>query len=106
MRLYRCNNCGREFEAERAECVACKIDVSANSRFKGIVTPLVTIHFDPPTHVAGVGKNHLACDPKQSVQGKHATGVPSVVNCQPCRATKEWQEAYQGEPHMIEDEEQ
>lgn len=85
MPLFRCLNCNAEFEAPRAACAACELD-AANPRDADYLMPLVTVHFDPPTKVAGRGKNHPACDPK--LRGAVMTGEPSAVTCAACKASE------------------
>lgn len=97
MGLYRCEHCGKTFEADRPACKPCRIDPVADPRHAKYLTPLLTIHFDPPTHLDGLGRGHLACNPAAKVAGNRATGEPSVVNCAACRATAEWKAAFRGD---------
>jgi hypothetical protein len=93
-RLFRCNNCGRTFEADRPVCETCGIDQAQDGRLTGIVVPIATIHFDPPhPKVRHRGQGRLACDSKRLVAGSRATGEPSVVNCRLCRETEAWKTA-------------
>ena len=93
-RLWRCTNCGRTFESDRAACETCGIDQAQDGRLAGIVVPIVTLHYDPPhPKVRNRGRGHLACDPKRPVAGSRATGEPSVVNCPRCRETEDWKRA-------------
>jgi hypothetical protein len=105
MPLYRCENCATVFEADRPSCKQCKIDPAKDARFARLFSKLLLIHFDPPTHVRGIGKGHLACMPAVGVGmgGHRATGEPAVVNCKACRATAAWQAAYKGEPVLAAD---
>jgi hypothetical protein len=94
VRLWRCNNCGRVFEADAPACLTCGIDQAQDGRLAGIVVPVATIHFDPPhPRARGRGQGRLACDPKRAVAGSRATGEPSVVNCARCRESDEWKRA-------------
>jgi hypothetical protein len=94
-RLFRCNNCGRTFEADRPVCETCGVDEAQDGRLTGIVVPIATIHFDPPhPKVRHRGQGRLACDPKRLVAGSRATGEPSVVNCRLCRETEAWKAAF------------
>lgn len=94
-KLFRCNNCGRTFEADRPVCATCDIDAAQDARLADIVVPILTVHFDPPhPKVRRRGQGHLACDLKRPVAGSRATGEPSVVNCSRCRESEEWKRAY------------
>lgn len=92
MPLYRCNNCGKEFEATRPACATCNIDPKVDPRFHAIVVRIETIHFDPPSHVRHFGIGKRPCDGK-SIKGGMATAVPAVVTCKRCRDTDVWKKA-------------
>lgn len=99
LKLYRCVNCRREFEAERPACVPCGLDPAKDPRDAAYVVECVRIHLDPPTHIQGRGKGHAACDPKLRVgrPGMQFSGEPRAVNCEACKATAEFKAAEAGE---------
>src|SRR5262249_7695922 len=94
MPLYRCLNpaCpspAREFTADAPVCPGCKVDARV-PKFRAVVVPLVTIHFDPPSAVPGIGLNVLACRPDQPVNRFRASGSARAVNCPACKRTEAW----------------
>lgn len=112
MNFYRCINCGVTFKSPRSPdgpppgCKACGVDPDTDPALVGYILPLETIHFDPPHPIVRFkGRGHLACNPAVRVAGKRATGEPSVVNCEACRATDVWKKAYgeSGEPVLHEE---
>ncbi len=98
MKLFRCYNCKREFEAAAPACTPCGIDPVAHPRDAGIVVPLVLHHFDPPGRRPGVGLNHAACDPKikAGTRGLAFTGEAEHVNCPKCKLTEAYKLALEG----------
>ena len=114
MRRWRCSQCNHDFKTERNEaatvCPKCKIDTAAHPRFKTVLVECKTLHFDPPTQVAGIGLNRPACKPAAKIASGFGsdmgTGEPSMVNCEACRATPEWHQAYHGEPIIPEDQDE
>lgn len=92
---YRCTNCGTSFVADRPTCAKCDIDASTDQRAAGVIHSLCTIHFDPPhPKIRFRGLGHPACNPSRGIHGLRGTGEPSVVNCEACRATEAWKQAY------------
>jgi hypothetical protein len=89
-KLYRCYGCMGEFESDRPACEACGIDPVKDTRDKGVVVPLVTIHFDPPSRREGQGLGCAACDPKLKIGVPRCafTSEPDAVNCAACKATE------------------
>jgi hypothetical protein len=98
MALYRCTNCGRDFENDRPACAQCDIDPAKDPRLGRFIIRLEIVHFDPPTRFPGMGQGHAACNPllKVGKQIAHATGDPSCVNCTRCRETEAWKTANAG----------
>lgn len=98
MALWRCNSLkceGKTFLSERPKCPVCGLDAEADARFADVIIKLTIIHFDPPSGVVrGRGKNVTLCDgtPVRSLGKKHeqASGDPEAVNCQACRAHKDF----------------
>ena len=90
MPLFRCLNCHAEFESARPACEACGVGADGDPRTADQIVKLETIHFDPPTAVAGRGKGVAACDAKLRVgaRGCGFTGEPDVVNCAACKKTE------------------
>jgi hypothetical protein len=104
MRFWRCYNpnCsdrggipGHDFTADVPVCDKCNVD-GRNPRFASLISPVVVIHFDPPSAVPGYGEGHLACNPTQGIRGHMATGDPDAVNCPACRKTPVWENASKG----------
>ena len=96
MRLWRCEQCGRAFEADRPKCEKCGIDPAEDTRLIRFFTLLKRVHFDPPTKWPGIGRGTLACDPARKLgqlkaSEEAATGEPSAVTCKACLASAEWQ---------------
>lgn len=86
--IVRCNNCKGEFESPTLACAKCGLDPAKNPRDAEWLVKLEVIHFDPPTNVAGRGKNHAACDPKLTLGGnRRFTGEPVAVTCAKCKAS-------------------
>lgn len=100
MAFWRCTNCKAEFEADAPKCEACELDPSTNAADGQYFMPLVVVHFDPPTKVAGRGKNHPACDPKVRFGTVTLTSHPGAVTCQACKETDAYKAAG-GEPGGI-----
>lgn len=80
---------GFEFEGEKsaAKCPKCGIE-SGDIRFGPLLTPLVTIHYDPPSPVPGYGMGYPLCDKSKIVvalNGEQASGEPCAVNCKACK---------------------
>ena len=75
-----------------AACPCCEISIT-DKRFGKVISPLVVMHFEPPSHVAGYGRGHYACDPGKVVvqvatRGRElATGEPRAVTCPSCKET-------------------
>lgn len=100
MPAYRCQNAkcstdphGRlifDFEADAPVCPTCGSD---GRKDPNLVIKLVTVHFDPPSHVFGRGLGHPACNPKKSVRGVMATGDPGSVSCKACKASEAFRQA-------------
>lgn len=94
MPLYRCTSCQAEFPADRPVCAACEVDPAKDPRHAGVVLELVTIHYDPPTRIAGRGQNAAACNPRLQVgtTKDRFTGEKDVVNCPACRASEPYRQ--------------
>ena len=94
MPLFRCLNCKKEFEAIQPACVDCGIDPTTHPRHKDMVVPLVTIHFDPPSGVPGIGKGFAACNPKLRVGMPNCgfsgekNGEKIIITCPKCLASE------------------
>lgn len=90
MPVFRCLNCKNEIEALSPSCAACELDPAKNPGDADYFAKVETMHFDPPTKVAGRGKNFAACNPKLKVgaAGHRFTGDPEVVNCAACKASE------------------
>lgn len=89
MALFRCLNCRAEFEAAAPACAPCGLDAAKSPRDAELVVKLETIHFDPPSGVAGRGLNHAACDPRLTLGGgRRFTGEPGSVTCAKCKQTE------------------
>lgn len=107
LKAWKCYNCeakgtnpgGFDFEAEKPVCPQCTADGST-PRGRHAVLPRVVMHFDPPTAVVGVGENAIACRPTVNIIGNRngirATGEPSVVTCEACKATDAYKNASKG----------
>lgn len=100
-RFWRCYNTpcadkpgtpGHDFMAVDPVCDKCGID-RRDPRFTQIITPVVVVHYDPPSPVDGVGQRTLACTGKP-IAGFRATGDPEAVNCPACQASEAWQANY------------
>src|SRR5689334_1163052 len=101
MKLWKCYNpscCdkpgvpGHDFAAELPVCDACGTDARV-PRFANLIVRRVVIHFEPPSHVEGMGAGHLACQPKADPQKYRRTGSAIDVNCPVCVATDAWRQA-------------
>ncbi len=99
LKLYRCLNCKREFEADKPACEPCGLDPAKNPRDAQYVAELTVVHFDPPTKVVGRGKNYAACDPRLKIgrPDTQFTGEPTAVTCKACKAVAEYRAAETGE---------
>jgi rubredoxin len=102
MKRWRCTNCRHDFKAAAAPgsspaCPECGISPADHPRFASLIIELKTVHFDPPSRVKGIGLNRPACKPKAPLGSLFGNGMgsgePTDVNCEACRATKEWQDA-------------
>ena len=88
MSLWRCLNCKAEFQADKPVCAACELDPTTDPRAADLFRAIEVIHFDPPTRVPGVGRNHAACDPKVRYGANRMfTGEPGSVTCPACKAS-------------------
>lgn len=89
MPRYRCGQCRREFEAAKPSCEACGLLPDRDKRHATLFQELTTIHFDPPSHVPGMGKGFAACNQKLMTgsNGDAWTGDKAVVNCEKCQST-------------------
>jgi hypothetical protein len=95
-----------EFTPKKAVCPRCGTRED-DEKFGCAIQRLTVIHFDPPTHMPGIGQNHRACDPAVGIKAQllsnslmpnpwHAgTGDINVVTCEKCKATPEYQQAMQ-----------
>lgn len=106
MKLFRCYNptCadkpglpGHDFTGEKAKCDRCGTTAD-HPRFGHMIVQLKLIHWEPPSHVEGVGVGHPACQPapekETGVRGAFKTsGAPDAVNCPACRETEAFQAA-------------
>ncbi len=118
--LFRCTNSHctdeagkpQEFEftptlqALDPQCPKCKT-VANDPKYGGVIVRLVKTHFDPPSHIGGMGKGFRACDETKPIQvggdivtGLEApnpfhngTGVLGAVNCPQCKASEAYQAA-------------
>jgi hypothetical protein len=95
MPMYRCLNCKGEFQADKPACAACELDATTNPRDAQYIVELAVIHYDPPTRIAGRGKNVAACDPKIRVglragagPGAMLSGEKGAVTCPACKASE------------------
>ncbi len=112
-KYYRCHNptCAPKdqgkFRSTAPVCPQCRISAD-DPKFGRLIVRLVFVHFDPPTHVPGIGQNVRACDPTKPIQAPdgpnglpnpwHAgTGVPAAVTCQACQETPEYKAALAAE---------
>lgn len=110
LKMFRCLNptcCTLKdqgiFHAEYPKCPRCQTD-AADPKFGRLIVRLTLVHFDPPTHVPGIGKNYRACDPTVDIQAAqggngmpnpfHAgTGTPAAVTCPACKESAEFKAA-------------
>lgn len=92
MPRFRCAQCKGEFVAAKPACEKCGLDPEKDARHAAFFLDLVTIHFDPPTHVPGLGNGHAACNPtlRTGSNGDAWTGEKQVVNCEACKASDEF----------------
>lgn len=80
-----------DFWAAEPVCDKCGADPRKDPKLKGMITPLVIIHLDPPHPIApGVGLGFPLCDTTRRVHNLHVTGEqatsePGVVNCPKCK---------------------
>lgn len=92
MARFRCTLCKGEFVADKPTCAKCGLDPAANPRHSQYLLELRTVHFDPPSHVPGIGLNVAACNPKLKVGENHDehafTGVKKHVNCEKCQESE------------------
>lgn len=89
MPRYRCGQCRGEFVAQRPSCAKCGLDPSQDKRHAALFQEMTTIHYDPPSHVPGMGLGHAACNQKLKTgsNGDAWTGEKPVVNCEQCKAS-------------------
>ena len=102
MGMYRCqapqcaDRLGRllfDFESEVPVCPQCGTN-GRIPRFANIIIKLETLHFEPMSHIEGIGIGEVACTPgKPRPDLWRATGMASVANCKACKATQVWQDA-------------
>jgi len=90
MTRFRCGKCEREFVADKPTCAKCGLDPDVEPRHEMCFMELRTTHYDPPTHVPGIGKNHAACDPtlRTGTNGDSWTGEKKFVNCEKCKESE------------------
>lgn len=90
VKLWRCLQCKKEFEAAAPACTDCEIDPKKDPRDKDLIVEMRLIHFDPPSKREGRGLGYAACNPGLKVgRGNHGfTGEPDAVTCAKCKATE------------------
>lgn len=95
MKMFRCLQCNREFEAEKPACVECGVDSQKDPADRGIVQEIAMIHFDPPSRRPGQGLGYAACDSKKKIGTPKCqfTGEPTAVTCKACQESEAFKAA-------------